>query len=162
MFGLAGVMYAGTTPTAAEKAYTPAQVGEFFAADRATDDYAYSDPAEDLAMTQEELLMSRRLGVRRDVAYSDNGNALYPVRWGQRGRVGDSAIRVRARSVLDVSAKRSEARALSEQTVQMHSWSAVARSSPTEEIAPLPVKACAGADSTTCTRKPGPDAGQKI
>lgn len=99
MYGLAEVLYLGRTPTAEERNYTPAQVGALFAADGASDDYAYSARPEDLAMLQEELLMNRRQNARRDVAYADVGNALYPVRWGQRGRIGDSVVRVRARSV---------------------------------------------------------------
>lgn len=99
MSGLGEVLYEGMAATTLQKTYTATQVGSFFAADRATDDYAYSNPAEDLAMTQEEFLMSRRLGIRRDVGYTDASDAERPVRWGQRGRVGEAAIKPRARAI---------------------------------------------------------------
>jgi len=88
-------------PYATLRAYTPQQVAGFFAPDRATDEYNYSTTREDLAMTFEEFMMFRNLGARRDVAITDKitaistGNSII-VRWGQRGRVGEAAIRTRA------------------------------------------------------------------
>ena len=76
----------------------------FFSADIATDEYNYSTSREDAAMTLEELLMSRRLNIQRDVAITDKitggttSNTLI-VRWGQRGRVGAAAVKPRARAV---------------------------------------------------------------
>lgn len=104
MAALAQVTYRGETATAAQRAYTPEQVAAFFAPDGATDDYAYTTQFEDLAMTLEELLMSSRLSVQRDVAYSgkigdDDTSATIIVRWGQRGRVGEAAIRPKARDI---------------------------------------------------------------
>jgi hypothetical protein len=102
MNGLAQVNYFGAMPSAAERAYTPEQVAGFFSADLATDEYSYSNEREDLAMTLEEVLMSRRVGAQRDVAFVDpiapdatSGTIL--VRWGQRGRAGDERIKPRAR-----------------------------------------------------------------
>ena len=92
MQGLAQVEFFGSTATSDQQAFTADQVSGFFAADLATDPYAYSDPREDLAMTLEETLMSLRLGVQRDVAFvpsSSSGADFDDVRWGQRGRVGD-------------------------------------------------------------------------
>lgn len=104
MFDLARVMYRGVTPTPEQLAFTPAQVAALFAADLATDDYAYTTAFEDVAMTLEELLMQRRLGIRRDVAVTDRYPSGTPgsqviVRWGQRGRSGEPALRERARFV---------------------------------------------------------------
>lgn len=99
MSSLAQVMYQGATATALEKTYTATQVGGFFAPDLATDDYAYSHVAEDVAMTQEEALMARRLGIRRDVGYVDAGDTDRLVRWGERGRVGQPAIQPRLRHI---------------------------------------------------------------
>jgi len=102
MEGLAEVDFFGSAATADQKAYTADQVAGFFAADLATDPYAYSDPREDLAMTLEETLMSLRLGVPRDVAFVPNDSAgivFDDVRWGQRGRVGDPRMRVRVKLV---------------------------------------------------------------
>jgi hypothetical protein len=104
MPGLGQVKFQGATATTQQSAYTPAQVGAFFAADIATDEYAYSTPREDVAMTLEEMLMSHRRGIRRDVAMVDKITASTTaatnfVRWGQRGRVGDAAIKPRVRAI---------------------------------------------------------------
>jgi hypothetical protein len=102
MPGLGQVKFQGATATATQIAYTPTQVGAFFAADIATDEYAYSTPREDIAMSVEEFLMTSRLGIRRDVAITDKITdsttaATLFVRWGQRGRVGESAIKPRVK-----------------------------------------------------------------
>ncbi len=111
MFALARVKFFGAAPTAAQKAYTPAQVASFFRADRATDEYSYAKPdgavnsREDLAMLFEEFMMSHRHGVRRDVAFTSRlrdgqTGADLIVAWGSRGRIGEAAIRPRLRQVL--------------------------------------------------------------
>lgn len=105
MYGLAEVKYRGATPTDVQKGYTPEQVAAFFSADRATDPYAYSTDAEDTAMLIEEFLMQHRLGIPRDIAFAapigdDDTSATIIVRWGQRGRVGEPEVRVRAREVV--------------------------------------------------------------
>jgi hypothetical protein len=104
MRGLAQVKFWGATADATQRGYTPNQVAGFFSADIATDEYNYSTSFEDAAMTLEELLMSRRLGIQRDMAITDKitagttGSTLI-VRWGQRGRVGSAAIKPRARAL---------------------------------------------------------------
>ena len=101
MLGLAQVKYQGATATPVQRTYTPDAVGAFFAADRATDDYNYTTTREDIAMVFEEFMMFRNHGWRRDVAFTDKigptttGSTLV-VRWGQRGRVGDAAVKPRA------------------------------------------------------------------
>lgn len=106
MHRLGQVLFQGATASAAERAYSAIQVGGFFAADLATDPYAYSTTREDTAMTLEEMLMQHRLGIRRDVAVTelyDSANASSStaiVRWGQRGRIGEPALRARARLVV--------------------------------------------------------------
>ncbi len=103
MSSLAGVMFGGERASADELALTPAAVGAEFAADQANDDYAYFSRHEDLAMLFEELMMRRRFGVQRDIAVtsappSEDPDANdYIVAWGQRGRLGDAAVRERAR-----------------------------------------------------------------
>ncbi|HQR22990.1 MAG TPA: hypothetical protein PKV98_19140 [Burkholderiaceae bacterium] len=92
-------------PYSTLKTYTPAQVGGFFATDRATDEYNYSTSREDLTMTFEEVMMSRNHNWRRDVAFTDKATATSTsetliVRWGQRGRVGDPAVRPRAQFIV--------------------------------------------------------------
>jgi hypothetical protein len=104
MPGLGQVKFQGATANATQIAYTPAQVGAFFAADIATDEYAYSTSREDVAMALEEMLMSHRLGIRRDVAITDKITdsttaATLFVRWGQRGRVGEPLIKPRVKAI---------------------------------------------------------------
>jgi hypothetical protein len=103
MKGLGQVKFQGQTATATQNAYTADQVGAFFATDIATDTYAYSSIREDLAMGVEELLMSSRLGLQRDVGFIPKIGTDFQfsnVRWGQRGRVGDPAIRPRLQLAL--------------------------------------------------------------
>jgi hypothetical protein len=92
-------------PYSTLKTYTPAQVGGFFAPDLATDEYNYSTIREDLTMTFEEVMMSRNHNWRRDVAMTDKATPTSTsetliVRWGQRGRIGEAAIRPRAQFVV--------------------------------------------------------------
>jgi hypothetical protein len=87
----------------------PAEVAGFFAADIATDEYNYTSFdgsfREDIAMVFEEALMARNHNWRRDVAITDKlgsgatGSSVI-VRWGQRGRVGDAAVKPRAQFVV--------------------------------------------------------------
>lgn len=105
MAGLGQVKFQGATASEVQRSYTPDQVAGFFSADIATDEYNYSTSREDLAMTLEEFLMSQRLGLRRDKAITDKitaastGSTLI-VRWGQRGRIGEPAIRPRTREIV--------------------------------------------------------------
>lgn len=110
MFALGQVLFWGAEPTPAQKAYTATDVGRFFSADRANDEYAYSrsgtsNSREDLAMLFEEFMMYHRHGVQYDLAYSDpvpDGATADQVNvaWGQRGRIGEAAIRPRVKLVL--------------------------------------------------------------
>jgi hypothetical protein len=104
MRGLGQVKFQGATATAEQRAFTPEQVGAFFAADLASDEYNYSTPQEDAAMTLEEFLMSRRLGIQRDIGITDKlatgaRSSTAIVRWGQRGRIGAPALAQRAQLV---------------------------------------------------------------
>ena len=103
MAGLAQVKFFGATAIATQTRYTPNDVASFFSADRATDEYNYSTTREDLAMTFEEFMMLRNHAWRRDVAITDKirpaTTSRYEliVRFGQRGRIGEAAIKPRAR-----------------------------------------------------------------
>ena len=112
MVGLARVQFFGETPSAQQIAYTPDDVSAFLIGDRVTDDYSYSIAPgeafsrEDLAMLIEEAMMQLRFGVFRDFAVTDRlgtatSSADLPVHWGQRGRIGEPAIRPRLALVLD-------------------------------------------------------------
>ena len=102
---LAKVRYQGATATAEQKALTPEEVGRSFAADQAVDEYSYSSPREDVAMMLEEFMMSHRLGIPRDLAFTgpigpEDTTRSIIVRWGQRGRIGQPALANRARAVV--------------------------------------------------------------
>lgn len=105
MSGLGQVRFFGAAATTLQESYTPAQVAGFFAADLATDDYAYVSRREDTAMALEEFLMQRRLGIRRDFAIAPRpgpgaaGSAI-AVQWGERGRIGEPALRPRLRAIV--------------------------------------------------------------
>jgi len=102
MRALAQVEFFGVTADATQRTYTPQQVGDFFRADRASDEYNYTTVREDIAMLFEEFMMYHRHGIRRDVAITDKitpattGNTLI-VRWGQRGRSGAAAVAPRVK-----------------------------------------------------------------
>lgn len=99
MAELAQVRFFGTTASAAQEALSAAQVADSFVADLATDDYAYASRREDTAMALEEFLMQRRLGLARDFAIAPRpGNSV--VQWGQRGRIGEPALRPRLRFIV--------------------------------------------------------------
>lgn len=110
MVDLGRVQFFGVASTAVQRAYQPADIVRFFSNDRVTDDYSYSlatgqtVPREDAAMLAEEALMQLRHGVRRDVAitpqFLSGSSADVVVSWGQRGRVGEAAIKPRVALVL--------------------------------------------------------------
>ncbi|MFG6467871.1 hypothetical protein [Roseateles sp. BYS87W] len=110
MVDLGRVQFFGAGSTATQRAYQPADIVRFFAADRVTDDYNYSWPTgqsvprEDAAMLAEEALMQLRHGVLRDVAitpqFVSGTSADVVVTWGQRGRVGEPRIKPRVALVL--------------------------------------------------------------
>jgi hypothetical protein len=110
MFDLAQVSFWGATATAAQRAYTAADVGGFFASDRANDDYAYSryensNSREDLAMLFEDFMMTSRQNVQTDIAFGNKfqtgmtGDQII-IAWGQRGRIGDPVVKPRIKLVL--------------------------------------------------------------
>lgn len=102
---LGQVRFFGATATAVQAAYSPAQVAAFFSADLATDDYAYASRREDVAMSLEEFLMQLWPGVKRDFAIvprpgSGATGSMLSVQWGQRGRIGEPALRPRLRAIV--------------------------------------------------------------
>jgi hypothetical protein len=111
MVALGRVLFFGETATPTQNAYTPENIVTFFSNDRVNDDYAYalssgqSVPREDIAMLIEEAMVQLRMGVLRDVAITPRlqegaSSADLLVVWGQRGRVGDPAIRPRLQLAL--------------------------------------------------------------
>jgi len=105
MRGLARVRFHGNDSTATQRGYTPAQVAGFFSPDTATVFYNYSTQREDLAMLFEILLMRFHFSAEMDTAVTNNPqgpdvtSADFIVAWGQRNRLGEYAVRERARYV---------------------------------------------------------------
>jgi hypothetical protein len=125
-------------------AYTPAQVGGFFGADRASDTYSYSTTREDIAMLIEEFMQQRNHGFRRDVAITDKitstttSNTLI-VRWGQRGRVGETSVKPRVQQVVQALAP----------------WVLVADASAVSNLpAPIPMRAGESWAANLCVPAP--------
>lgn len=111
MVGLGRVLFFGEPATALQRAYRPQDVAALFAADRVNDDYSYSMPPgdpvprEDAAMLVEEAMVQLRFGALRDFGFvprvPDGGTAADQVlAWGQRGRIGEAALRARLQLVL--------------------------------------------------------------
>lgn len=107
LFGLAEVMYRGEAASDTQQALSAEDVGLAFEADLANDSYAYTSSAEDTAMLLEEVMMRYHFDIERDIAFTDRpadeGQAScddYVVRWGRRGRGGDSEVRARIELIL--------------------------------------------------------------
>ncbi len=99
---LAGVSFHGNTATAAQKALLPASLVNEFANDGAVHYYSYSTIREDFANNFDAVMMSFLFRWERDVALTDKGSdpdtsSDNLVAWGQRGRIGDSAVVQRVR-----------------------------------------------------------------
>lgn len=111
MVALGRVLFFGAAASVQQEAYRPEDIVHFFSRDRVSDDYSYSLPAsqtvprEDTAMLVEEAMMQLRYGVLRDFAITPRlqegaASADLPVVWGQRGRIGEAAIKPRVALVL--------------------------------------------------------------
>ncbi len=103
-FALAEVLYKGADSTAAQRAMSPDDVGLEFSMDIANDTYSYSSLWEDTAMVFEAILMKHSFNADRDMAiipYFDDFDCNFaPIKWGQRGRLGDPLIIPRAEFVV--------------------------------------------------------------
>ncbi|WP_434951694.1 hypothetical protein ACRWQL_19365 [Shewanella sp. HL-SH4] len=105
MYSLGTVSFKGQTANDIQKSYLPSDITTFFSQDNASDYYNYSSNREDAAMLFEEAFMSYRYSMLRDVAVTDKPeNATgsnITVDWGQRGRIGEANIKIRAQYVID-------------------------------------------------------------
>ncbi len=106
---LGAVLYLGADPTASQLNLTPRQVGLEFAADGASDSYAYSTIREDVAMLFEEVMMNYHFGIDREIAYTNAPAGedsrycdSYVVSWGVRGRISDPLVKSRAEVALQL------------------------------------------------------------
>ncbi len=111
LVGLGRVLFFGDASTATQRGYSPADITRLFSVDRVNDDYSYAQPSgasvprEDAAMLVEEALVQLRYGVLRDFGVTPliptGGTAAdQPLVWGQRGRIGEPALRGRLQLVL--------------------------------------------------------------
>lgn len=106
MNDLADILYLGVSPSEAYTLMGPAEVGENFQADRASDDYAYASQFEDLAMLFEEAMIKIHFDVDRDTAFSsapgENGGCeQLIIGWGVRNRIGEPSVKARAQFVFE-------------------------------------------------------------
>ncbi len=115
LFGLAEVMYRGETASAAQQALGAEEVGLAFENDLANDSYAYTSNAEDTAMLFEEVMMRYHFDIERDIAFTDRpadeSTAScddYVVRWGRRGRGGETEVLARIELFLPLFLDRDE------------------------------------------------------
>jgi hypothetical protein len=99
---LALVLFRGVPATTAQKIASAALVGTEFAGDVANDAYGYASIREDVAMLFEEAMMKYHFDVDRDIAFSDLPTTSVPacddylVQWGNRNRLGDPTVKLRA------------------------------------------------------------------
>lgn len=106
LYELAKVIFEGEKATTAQKQLSAETVGLEFAADGASDDYAYASWFEDTAMLFEEVMMKYHFGVDREMAFTDapsSANApcsAHVVRWGERNRIGNELVKSRATLVV--------------------------------------------------------------
>ncbi len=109
LFGVADVLFAGTSPTPLQANYQGADIGAFFENDIASDLYNYFTQFEDAAMLFEEAMMAIHYDLRRDKAFtsvpSENTFNVdcedFVVQWGVRGRIADPAVLPRAKLVIE-------------------------------------------------------------
>lgn len=101
--GLAQVEFGGEKPTALQSSYSPAQVGDWFFADKGTDMYNFYNSAEDLAMTFEESMMLSRFGVNRYFMFMTPKTASTPfsVARGYKNWISAPAVKSRAEFVVN-------------------------------------------------------------
>ncbi|WP_156948362.1 hypothetical protein [Marinobacterium jannaschii] len=113
MHGLAGVFFQGKTATSQQKMLTAAQAGTELETEGSNDLYAYSSASgggvlyEDTAMLFEEIMMRRWFDAHRDLAFLERPATEsiycndYMIGWGQRNRMADPSVQVRAKLISD-------------------------------------------------------------
>lgn len=106
MYALAQVSFHGKTATTTQKSYSPQDITQFFASESALLHYNYSSTREDYAVLFDGFMMKARYNIDRDVAItnqpgSNASSSDYIVDWGQRGRIGNEAIKPRVAFVVD-------------------------------------------------------------
>ncbi len=98
---LAEVMFLGSDPTLEQIDFTAEEVGEAFSQSGAADLYSFSTMFEDTAMLFEAILMKFYFDADYEVAFTSvpsNADICsdYLIGWGQRNRLADEYVRVRA------------------------------------------------------------------
>lgn len=106
----AAALYLGAQASLQTTSLRGASAGAELASEGANATYGYATRYEDFAMLVEETLMQRHYGFRRDTAYIEqrvtgvgaDGSETVDnvVHWGQRGRIGDTRVKPRARAAM--------------------------------------------------------------
>ena len=98
LHALAQVRYGGDAANSTQRAYSAAQVANWFANDGAVTFYSYYTEREDFANLVERFMMLYRMGASADVGIF-SGDAVddgsYNVTWGQRDRINDDNLQLR-------------------------------------------------------------------
>jgi len=162
---LADVLYKGDAATIAQRNMTAAQVGLEFESDGASDDYAYTEGWEDLAMLFEEVMMRHYYGIDREVAYTNMPTGsdaeycdFYIVGWGARNRVGDPLVKSRAEFGLQLLLNTADVSAYMNglpgqwRMVNGRDWCAIQRRSAAVEVPDLRTAGTTGLSATSRTR----------
>lgn len=108
MLDYASVRYHGRGTTGSQLEISGAEIGgNWVANDAANHDYAYTSPAEDVAMLVEGVLVKHLFNADMDIAYIDrpdsgNVNQYMPIAWGVRGRIGNPPVTLRAQHLLEL------------------------------------------------------------
>lgn len=99
LHALAQVSYGGNTASSTQRNYSAQQVADWFEGDGAITYYSYYTDREDFANLVERFMMLYRINVSSDVGILSKdaiNNGTYSVTWGQRNRVNDDQVRLRA------------------------------------------------------------------
>lgn len=99
LHALAQVSYGGNTASSTQRNYSAQQVADWFEGDGAITYYSYYTDREDFANLVERFMMLYRINVSSDVGILSKdaiNDGTYSVTWGQRNRVNDDQVRLRA------------------------------------------------------------------
>jgi len=108
----AKVRYRGEDATAIQQATNSTQMGALMSVDGAIKFYSYSSQYEDLAQLVEGVMMGHHFNSVTNIGFTqkpaDENNYYFDellVSWGQRNRLGDPLVNVRARAATELSVK---------------------------------------------------------
>lgn len=105
-FALGKIFYRGVEPTDEQQQWSAAEIGQAFAPDGASDNYAYASQYEDLAMLFQDTMMYLYFDIEKEIAFIEAPEQKSPacgeaiIGWGARNRIGDPLVKERAKQVV--------------------------------------------------------------